>query len=180
MYEARVVETETDKVVEGDGWFVLNIGDAGWERRSPGFGARCGLDARDARFPHFGVNVCAMMPGESNSLYHAEDTQEGFLVLDGECVAVVEGSERRLRRWDYLHSPPGTTHVLVGAGDRPCAILMIGAPRSSSLSSIHYPQDAVAARHGASVAQTTDSSKQAYAERPYAVTGERAPWPESG
>jgi len=121
-----------------------------------------------------------MMPGESNSLYHAEDTQEGFLVLDGECVAVVEGSERRLRRWDYLHSPPGTTHVLVGAGDRPCAILMIGAPRSSSLSSIHYPQDAVAARHGASVAQATDSSKQAYAERPYAVTGERAPWPESG
>jgi uncharacterized cupin superfamily protein len=180
MHEACVIQTGTGKVAEGEGWFVLNLADAGWERRSPGFGARCGLDARDARFPHFGANVCVVMPGESTSLYHAEDTQEGFLVLDGACVAVIEGIERRLRRWDYLHSPAGTRHVLVGAGDGPCAILMIGAPRSSSLSSIHYPRDEVAARHGASVAETTDSSRQAYAERPYTVTRERAAWPRPG
>jgi uncharacterized cupin superfamily protein len=79
------------------------------------------------------------MPGESNALYHAESAQEGFLVLAGECRAVVEGRERRLRQWDYLHCPPGTAHVLIGDGDGPCAILMVGAPRSASLSSILIP-----------------------------------------
>jgi uncharacterized cupin superfamily protein len=178
MDEAVVNDTETGRVVEGPGWFVLNAAEAGWERRS-GFGVRCRFEADDARFPHFGVNVHVLMPGAPSGLYHSESTQEGFFVLDGECVAIVEGQERRLRRWDYLHCPPGTLHVLVGAGDMPCAILMIGAPRSSSLSEIHYPADAVAARHGASATHTTDSSKQAYADRAYRVTPASAPWPQS-
>ena len=54
--------------------------------------------------------------------------QEGFLVLSGECIAVVEGEERHMRQWDYLHSPPGTEHITIGAGDEPCAILMFGSP----------------------------------------------------
>jgi hypothetical protein len=34
------------------------------------------------------------MPGESPGRYHSESDQEGFLVLAGECVLVVEGDER--------------------------------------------------------------------------------------
>ena len=52
---------------------------------------------------------------------------------------------------------------------------MVGAPRSASLSEILYPADPVAARHGASVAETTRSSKQAYAGRSY--SGPRAAGP---
>jgi uncharacterized cupin superfamily protein len=176
MGEAAVRDTETGLVVEGEGWFVLNLADAGWERKGE-FGARCRVEAPDARFEHFAVNAHVLMPGESNALYHAESAQEGFLVLAGECLAVVEGRERRLRQWDYLHCPPGTAHVLIGDGDGPCAILMVGAPRSASLSSIHYPADGAAARRGAAATQTTDSSKQAYADRDYAAGPMRAPWP---
>jgi uncharacterized cupin superfamily protein len=177
MRDAAVRDTDTGQVVEGEGWFVLNLAEASWEHRAPDFGARCRFEARDAPFPHFGVGVHMLMPGESNALYHAESTQEGFLVLDGECIAIVEGREQHMRQWDYLHCPPGIGHVLVGAGEGACAVLMIGAPRSTSLSAIHYPVNAVAARHGASVTTTTDSSKQAYTERPATSTRMRAPWP---
>jgi quercetin dioxygenase-like cupin family protein len=51
--------------------------------------------------------------------------QEGFLVLSGECTLIVEEEERPLRQWDYFHCPADTRHVIVGAGDGPCAILMI-------------------------------------------------------
>jgi hypothetical protein len=58
-------------------------------------------------------------------------------------------------------------------------VLMLGAPRSASLSEILYPADPVAARHGASVVETTRSSKQAYADRTFTGPRERAPWPEA-
>jgi uncharacterized cupin superfamily protein len=176
MNEAAVKDTEHGRVVDGPGWFALNLGDAAWERKGE-FGARCRVESPQARFEHFAVNAHVLMPGEANALYHAESAQEGFLVLAGECLAIVEGSERRLRQWDYLHCPPGTAHVLVGAGDCPCAILMVGAPRSSSLSSIHYPAEGAAARHRAAASATTDSSKQAYADRDAAPVRVRAPWP---
>jgi hypothetical protein len=56
---------------------------------------------------------------------------------------------------------------------------MVGAPRSASLSEILYPEDPMAARHGASVAETTRSSKQAYADRTFTGPGVRAPWPNA-
>jgi quercetin dioxygenase-like cupin family protein len=44
--------------------------------------------------------------------------QEDFLVLDGEALLIVEGKERPLRRWDFVHCPAGTTHFILGAGER--------------------------------------------------------------
>ena len=49
-------------------------------------------------------------------MYHWEADQEDFLVLAGEAVLVVEGVERPLRRWDFVHCPAGTKHVIVGRG----------------------------------------------------------------
>jgi oxalate decarboxylase/phosphoglucose isomerase-like protein (cupin superfamily) len=60
------------------------------------------------------------------ALYHSEGVQEGFFVLSGECTLIVEEEERQLRQWDYFHCPAETRHVIVGAGDGPCAILMLG------------------------------------------------------
>jgi uncharacterized cupin superfamily protein len=172
--EANVRDTGTGKVVEGDGWFVLNLGEASWERDADA-GVWCAFEADDARFPQYGVNVHIVMPGQANGRYHAETNQEDFLVLAGECIAIVEGEERRLRQWDYLHCPPGTYHIIVGAGDGPCAILMTGTRDPDR--TIHYPVDAVAARHGASVSHETNSPREAYADQTRTVTRERAPWP---
>jgi uncharacterized cupin superfamily protein len=111
-----------------------------------------------------GVHVHVLQPGESNGYYHAEDAQEGFLVLSGECIAVIENEERRLRQWDYFHSPPGTEHVTVGAGDGPCAILMFGAPDPKR--KVEWIANKAAAKHGASVQRTTGRSAEAYGELP--------------
>jgi mannose-6-phosphate isomerase-like protein (cupin superfamily) len=153
VHEARFEETETGIVVQDDGWFVLNLADVSWESL-PNSGVWCNLGSPDVPFGHFGIGVHILMPGQANGRYHAESNQEGFLVLAGECIAVVEGEERRLGQWDYLHCPPWTTHITIGAGDGPCAILMVGA--RSPEAAFHYPVSEVAARHGAAVARTTD------------------------
>jgi uncharacterized cupin superfamily protein len=101
---------------------------------------------RDEPFEDYGINVHVIQPGQANAMYHAEDRQEDFLVLHGECIAIVEDSEHRLRTWDLVHCPRGTRHTFVGAGDGPCAILMVGARPSSA----EYPPSEAAARYGAS------------------------------
>jgi uncharacterized cupin superfamily protein len=134
----------------------------------------CAFEPPAARSPLLGIGVHVLWPGETPGFYHAESNQEGFLVLSGECLAIVEGQERRMRAWDYLHCPPGTAHITVGAGDEPCAILMVGT--RSPDRTIEYPVDPAAARHGASVAVATDSPREAYTDRP-PITPARSPWP---
>ena len=112
----------------------------------------CNLGAHDAPFSQFGIGPHMLMPGQPNARYHAEAAQEGFLVLSGECIAIVEGEERRMRQWDYLHCPPGTHHITVGAGDGPCVILMVGT-RGPDVQETEYTVDELAARYGASVAR---------------------------
>jgi mannose-6-phosphate isomerase-like protein (cupin superfamily) len=123
--EAQIEKTPEGHVPVGGGWFLLNLRERAWET-IPGFGIWCGFDDPDAdpSQPGVGVHVHVLEPGEANGYYHAEAAQEGFLVLSGECIAVVEGEERRMRHWDYLHSPPGTEHITIGAG-------LVAAQRSS-------------------------------------------------
>ncbi len=64
-----------------------------------------------------------LQPGEPNCMYHGENAQEDFLVLSGECLLLIEGEERPLKQWDFVHSPPWTEHVFVGAGNGPCVDL---------------------------------------------------------
>ncbi len=119
------------------------------------------------------MHVHVLMPGEASGYYHAEEAQEGFLVLSGECIAVVESQERLMRQWDYLHSPPGTAHITVGAGAAPFAILMFGSPDSSR--KVEWIANEVAARHGASVARTTADAREACEDLPPLAV--RAPAP---
>jgi uncharacterized cupin superfamily protein len=85
-----------------------------FEANRPVLRRRPDLDART--FPDLGVTLAVIWPGQPSGLYHAETNQEDFLVLAGECVLLVEGEERPLRAWDFVHCPPGTAHVFVGAG----------------------------------------------------------------
>jgi uncharacterized cupin superfamily protein len=173
MHEAKIDETETGLVPADDGWFILNLADIGWET-VPGGGIWCGFESPAAPSGLLGIGVHVLYPGERPGYYHAESNQEGFLVLSGECLAIVEGQERRMRAWDYLHCPPGTAHITIGAGDAPCAILMVGTRAPDR--TIRYPVEPAAAPYGASVAEETDSPRVAYAARP-PITPAPSPWP---
>jgi uncharacterized cupin superfamily protein len=119
------------------------------------------FEARVGTFPELGVNIRLLQPGQPAAMYHREGAQEACLVLSGECVAIVEDEERPMRKGDFLHSPPGTAHVLVGAGEGPCSVLMVGA-RKQPLE-IEFPASQAAARYGASVEKDTDDRGVAYA-----------------
>jgi uncharacterized cupin superfamily protein len=119
------------------------------------------FERQDAPWAEMGVNVQILNPGKPNGRYHAEAAQEDFLVLHGECIVILEEDERRLRQWDFVHCPPGTPHIFVGAGEGPCAILMIGGRREPG---IHYPVSEIAARYDASVKVPTDDPAEAYAD----------------
>ena len=98
------------------------------------------------------------------AMYHWEADQEDFLVLSGEALLIVEGEERPLRRWDLVHCPAGTKHVIVGTGEGPCLMLSVGArERSTGPDWGGYSVDAAALRHGAGVEQETADELEAYA-----------------
>ncbi len=173
MHEARIEDTETGRVPADDGWFILNVGEIGWST-VPGGGTWCVFESPAAPSKMLGIGVHILNPGETPGFYHRESDQEGFLVLSGECLAVIEGEERRMGPWDYFHCPPGTEHITIGAGDGPCALLMVGT--RSHDHETHYPADPTAAKHGAAVATPTNSPREAYADRP-PITRARSPWP---
>ncbi len=173
MHEAKIESGEHGKTVKSDGWFVLNLEEAAWRQRDP-FGRFCSFEG-EHKFEQMGVNVHVLEPGQPACRYHREAAQENFLVLSGECLLIVEGAERPLRAGDFVHCPPGTTHVFVGAGEGPCAILMIGSRTGTD--ELHYPVDPVAAQHGASVAKATDDPREAYAEFVRGADLCASPWP---
>ena len=164
--EAHLEEAPTGLRPSGDGWFVVNVRDTEWFVHDA-FGSGCVFENRhDAPFRQLGINIGVLQPGQPACLYHEEDAQEDFLVLAGECVLLVNGEERPLRVWDFVHSPPGTEHVIVGAGDRPSIVLAVGARPDPER--LRYPRSELAARYDASAEEDTSDPRQAYArfERP--------------
>jgi uncharacterized cupin superfamily protein len=159
--EAPLDRWPTGLVPERAGWFVVNVRDAAWgEHPEQGY-ATLFENPRGEPMPELGIRVRVLQPGQMLSYYHEENAQEGFLVLAGECVLIVDGQERRLRAWDFFHSPAGTEHAIIGAGDAPAAILAVGARHDPEV--FRYPVSELAARHGASVAKETADPDEAYA-----------------
>ncbi|HKP18476.1 MAG TPA: cupin domain-containing protein [Gaiellaceae bacterium] len=185
--EAHLARAESGLTPAGDGWFVVNVREAAW-LTNEAFGARCvfeadvpvvrGSELEPHRFAQLGIKVAVLYRGRPSGLYHAESTQEAFLVLAGECFALVEGEERRLRAWDFLHCPPGTAHCFVGAGDEPCVLLMVGSRAGERM--IVYAESELAQGHGAAVERETDSAAEAYADRPHWRPGRPAGWERLG
>jgi uncharacterized cupin superfamily protein len=163
--EARLSRSEHGLVSDGSGWFVLNAREGPWAERE-GMRRSCTFEG-EPRFPQLGVNVNVLEPGRPAGLYHAESEQEDFLILAGECLLLIEGQERQLRAWDFVHCPPGTAHVLVGAGEGPCIYIAVGA--RSDQHQLRYPADPLAQQHGAAVAEETTSPAEAYAGFPRRV-----------
>ncbi len=164
MPEARLEDSGSGLAPTSDGWFVVNVRDAQWLTSENGelrpSGAECAFESSEQGFPQVGVRLHVLPPGEPNGAYHLESQQEAFLVLAGECTLLVEGEERHLRQWDFFHSPAGTEHIFVGAGDAPCVIFMAGSRTGEW--SVRYPVSELAARYGASVERETSSPDEAY------------------
>jgi uncharacterized cupin superfamily protein len=160
--EAPLEDTGSGLVPAGDGWFVANARESRWwhvEGRS----AICDFEAlTDVR--QFGMNVNVLEPGVNMGMYHWEADQEDFLVVFGEALLIVEGEERLLRQWDFVHCPPGTNHIIVGAGEGPCVVVAVGAREHEGTSGWGgYVVDELALRHGAGVERETTDAREAYA-----------------
>ena len=117
----EALETENGLVPEGDGWFVLNAKETPWLDNAD-FGRGVTFEGEGKVFPSLGINIAILQPGQPLCMYHGEDEQEDFLMLAGEAILLVEGEERPLRQWDFVHCPPWTEHVIVGAGSGPCTV----------------------------------------------------------
>jgi uncharacterized cupin superfamily protein len=145
-------------------WYARSLREMKWWDVGPrGFVAELVED----REPQVGVNLFVLEPGNPMSMYHWEADQEGFLVLSGEALLIVEDEERTLRQWDYFHCPIGVPHTIVGAGSGPAAILAIGAREHQTGSGWGgYPYSEVAMKHDASTEEETTEAKVAYARFP--------------
>ena len=106
------------------------------------------------------------------TMYHRESYQEGFLVLRGQCLLIVEGSEVQLGEWDYFHCPPGVAHAIVGSGSDLSLVLAVGSRIGPD--TIFYPRDVVALAHDAGVEQDTSDPQEAYA--PFTRTAPEIPF----
>ena len=160
--EADLQAGDYGLVPTGEGWFVLNAKEGRW-RIWPGVGARLSFEG-DTDFAQLGINLVVLEPGEPIGMYHAEADQEDFLVVAGEAVLIVEDAERPLRAWDFVHCPPDTAHMIVGAGEGPCVVIAVGA--RERYGAIQYIVSEGALRHRAGVEVPTGDPTVAYAHLP--------------
>jgi uncharacterized cupin superfamily protein len=169
--EAKLVQAESGLVPEGEGWFVLNAREAQWWKNDEN-GTSVTFEG-DVKFTQLGINLNVLQPGQPLCRYHAENQQEDFLILAGEGVAIVEGEERPVRAWDFVHCPPHTAHVIVATGTAPLVLVAVGARLENE--EILYTVNETAARYDASVAVETTNPREAYADYSKVVT---APAPD--
>jgi uncharacterized cupin superfamily protein len=172
--EARLEQSEYGLTAATEGWFVVNVRDGAW-MTNEALGDAFIVEGGDYEFPQLGYTLGVLYPGQA-SRYHREANQEDFLVLQGECIALVEDEERPLKAWDFVHCPAGTDHAFVGAGDGPCVIFMVGAREGWPEKGIVYPRSEVALRHGAGVETETTSPPEAYAAFPKWKPGPPETW----
>jgi uncharacterized cupin superfamily protein len=169
--EAPLEKTKAGLVPAGAGWFVMNAREARWIHRE-GRGNNLPFTGwtdheAETHFPQLGVAVAVLEPGEPIGMYHWEADQEDFLVLSGEALLIVEGQERPLRQWDFVHCPPETNHMIVGAGEGPCVVLAVGSREYQAGGDWGgYTVDEAALRHGVGVEEETTDAQIAYARFP--------------
>ena len=176
--EAELEETEVGLLPKSQGWFVMNALATRWFDK-PGQGHACSLTGyneyeAETFFPMLGMSIRVAGPGEVTTTYHWETEQEDFLVLSGEGIAIIEGEERALKQWDFVHCPPGAKHAFVG-GDPPLVLLCASSRQFQKDGPWgYYCFDETAARHNAASPEDTQDGSVAYARFPDSF---EAPYP---
>jgi uncharacterized cupin superfamily protein len=159
--EAKLVQSPEGITPQGDGWYILNAKDARWSKNEK-FGQSCGFEG-DKRFSQYGFNIHIIKPDQPSCHYHGEDDQEDFLVLKGQCKLIIEGQERLLKEWDFLHCPKWARHVFVGTGTEPCVIVMTGGRAGHGVT---YPVNDLVKKYDACPPTETNSPKESYSDAP--------------
>jgi len=162
-------------VEERGGWFIKNVKDARW-MNSEAFGAVCGFDTEDP-FPQIGIHIFILEPGKPNCRYHREEAQEDFLVLAGRCKLLVNGEEHPVKTWDLVHCPAGATHVFVGDGEGPCALLAIGHRPGKGKEQLFYPDSDLARQYNAEAPEPTPEPRVAYSDVKPRAEVDSPEWP---
>ena len=162
-------------VEERGGWFVRNVRDAKW-MKNEAFGHVSFFDTKEP-FPQVGLHVYLLEPGKPNCRYHREEAQEDFLVLAGRCRLLVNGEERSLEAWDFVHCPAGVSHVFVGEGDGPCALLAVGHRPGEGKEQLYYPASEMARKYNAEAPEPTPDPKVAYSDVDRRVEVDPPKWP---
>jgi uncharacterized cupin superfamily protein len=155
-------------------WTIVNAREGEWRERGPRGRVKELVPDEEAQV---GVNLFVLEPGQPMSMYHWEADQEGFLVISGEPLLIVEDQERPLRQWDYFHCPVDVPHTIVGAGSGPSVILAIGAREHQHGPGWGaYPYSDVAMKHDASPEEATAKGEEAYARFPESQSVEYGGW----
>jgi uncharacterized cupin superfamily protein len=156
--EARPAETELGLLPQNGGWYVVNARETRWVGTDDMW--RGAWIEPEEEWPALGFRLTVLDPGKPMARYHAESVQEEFLIVEGEAILLVEGEERRLRKWDFVHCPPWTEHVLVGAGDGPCVVAAVSTREPGS--EVRYVASELARKYGAAPEEDTSSPAEAY------------------
>lgn len=162
MARAPLRKSKNGLVVDGEGWFVMNARESRWKDEGS-LGSYCTFEGK-RRFPHFGINISVLEPGERMGMYHRENAQEAFLVLAGDCTLIVEGKELLLTEWDFFYCAPGTEHIILTTSGQSAVVLAVGGRGRRLGGGIVYKVCKAAARYGASVARETTDPAVAYAK----------------
>ena len=157
--EAKAQPTDDGLLPQSGGWYVVNARETRWVGTDDLW--RSAWLEPEEPWPALGFHLTVLDPGKPMAKYHAESNQEDFLVVSGECLLLIEGEERRLRAWDFVHCPPWTEHVLIGAGDRACVIVAVSTRASDS--GVRYVATSLARKHRAAPPHATESPAEAYA-----------------
>jgi hypothetical protein len=153
-----------------DGWFVVNVRDTRWFEVEGGDRFTV-LDSEEAA--QLGFRHRHPAPRRAELHVPRRGDAGGLPRPLGRCLLIVEGEERPLKAWDFVHSPPWTEHVFVGAGDGPCVVVGVGARRKGK--GLRYPVNETALKHAAGVEEETSDPSVAYASFPEA---EEVPCPD--
>jgi mannose-6-phosphate isomerase-like protein (cupin superfamily) len=165
--EAELEETEVGLLPKTQGWFIMSALETRWFDK-PGQGHSVSLTGyneyeAETFFPMLGMSIRVAGPGDATTTYHWETEQEGFLVLSGEGIAIIEGEERPLKQWDFVHCPPGTRHAF--AGGEPPLVLLCASSRQFQKDGPwgYYCFDETAAKYNAASPEDTQDGEIAYA-----------------
>jgi len=171
MREAELKDEGAGLVPASEGWFVLNARDARWFDK-PGQGYSLPLTGHDEYeaetfFPMLGMAVRVVAPGSPSTTYHWETEQEDFLVLAGEGVLIVEGEERPVRQWDFVHCPPETKHAFAGGPNEQLVLLCVSSRQFQKDGPWgSYCTGETAAKYNAASPEETQDGSIAYARFP--------------
>jgi quercetin dioxygenase-like cupin family protein len=152
-------------VDEARGWFVANVSELEWQENE--LGATCEFDRQRERFNEFGINLTVLGPRQPMTMYHREGYQEGFLILRGECLLIVEGQEVPLRQSEYFHCPADVAHAIVGPARDRHSFSPSGAASAQTRSST------LATRPRSSTAPESSKRRQTRRRPTYASRGPR-------